>query len=112
MKSLKLLKLSFLIALLFGTSALFAQDPPDPINTLDQPEAIDCGIYQVDLRTQQYIDISNISMTLDLGDLAVAGSYPTWDATHTVGTFASGPLKTITLHSLQLQVITIDNCLY
>lgn len=99
MKSLKLLRFSFLIALLLGASSLFAQDPPDPINTLDQPDAIDCGIYEVDLRTQQYIDIANISMTLNLGDLAVPGSAPTWDPSHTVGTFASGPLKKITLHS-------------
>ena len=99
MKNLKLLKLSFLIALLFGASTLFAQDPPDPINTLTQPHATACGIYDVDLRTQQYIDISNISMTLNLGDLAVPVSYPTWDANHKIGTFASGPLTKITLHN-------------
>jgi hypothetical protein len=98
MKAFKFLKLSLLIALLFGVGTLFAQAPINPINTLGQPTATDCGIYNVDLRTQQYIEISNISMTLDLIGLVVPGSSPTWDANHKVGTFASGPLKKITLH--------------
>jgi hypothetical protein len=72
MKKFKLLKLGFLLAILFGASTVFSQLPEDinPINILLDPVATDCGIYNVDLLTQQYINISNISMTLDLGVLA------------------------------------------
>ena len=70
MKKLRLLKLSFLIALLFGASSVFSQI--NPINTLVAPNATACGVYDVDLSVQQYINVANISMTLDISTLTGA----------------------------------------
>ena len=70
MKKLRFLKLSFLIALLFGASSVFSQI--NPINTLVAPNATACGVYDVDLSVQQYINVANISMTLDISTLTGA----------------------------------------
>ena len=70
MKNLRLFKLGFLIAILFGASTVFADI--NPINTLETPRATSCGLYDVDLSVQQYINVANISMTLDINSLSSA----------------------------------------
>jgi len=74
MKKLRLLKFGFIMALLLGAGAVIAQ-PINPINILMDPVATDCGLYDVNLNTQQYINVANISMTLDLSSLVNAGAY-------------------------------------
>ena len=69
MKKYRLLKISYLIALFFVAGSVFSQ-PINPINILMDPVATNCGIYDINLNTQQYINVANISMTLDLGILA------------------------------------------
>jgi hypothetical protein len=73
MKKLRLLKLSFLIAMLFGASTVFADI--NPINILMNPVATSCGHYDIDLNVQQYQNVANISMTLDISSLVNAGAY-------------------------------------
>jgi hypothetical protein len=75
MKTLKLFKLNLLIALLFGVGTVFSQPVINPINILMDPVATDCGEYDVNLLTQQYINVANISMTLDISSLYFAGAY-------------------------------------
>jgi hypothetical protein len=75
MKTYKLIKSGFLIALLFGASTVFAQPLINPVNTLETPVATACGVYDVNLSVQQYINVANISMTLDLNSLVAAGAY-------------------------------------
>ncbi len=89
---MKKFKLGLLIALLFGVSAVFAAIYP--VTQMGEPVATDCGYYDFPVIVDQYLNVGDISLTLDYNTsaLSFAGVTP--------GFFPASPGPTLQVNEI------------